>query len=195
MLAASWERAPNAPNWPACWSAAATAVFGGAGTSQSTQTALHRHGGLPFRGVVHYCDHAASPANAATLCAEVLASLRVLDGRGSAGDGSGAARLWVVTRRAVPAGAPSERLNLAHAAVWGLGRSIALERPEVWGGLIDLDSRRDPQTSGAAAAELCRSDGENEIALRAGARLRPRLVAGAHATDAALASSAATGPT
>ena len=48
------------------------------------------------------------------------------------------ARLFIVTRNAQPV-VDGDRANPAHAVLWGLGRSIALEHPEIWGGIIDLD--------------------------------------------------------
>jgi acyl carrier protein len=32
-----------------------------------------------------------------------------------------------------------DRANAAHAVVWGLGRALALEHPDIWGGIVDLD--------------------------------------------------------
>ena len=52
--------------------------------------------------------------------------------------GGGSARLFIVTRNAQPV-VDGDRANPAHAVLWGLGRSIALEHPEIWGALIDLD--------------------------------------------------------
>ena len=52
--------------------------------------------------------------------------------------GGGPARLFIVTRNAQPV-VDGDRANPVHAVLWGLGRSIALEHPEIWGGLIDLD--------------------------------------------------------
>ena len=48
-----------------------------------------------------------------------------------------ATRLWAVTRGAQ---AVRESVGSVSAAtLWGLGRVIALEHPEMWGGLVDLD--------------------------------------------------------
>ncbi|MCP4655717.1 MAG: type I polyketide synthase, partial [bacterium] len=78
--------------------------------------------------------------------------------------------LWVITRgaQAVTAG---ERVAVAQAPVWGLGRVIVREHPELWAGLIDLD----PQARGAAAtdrllAELDLTRSEAGVALRDGER-------------------------
>lgn len=45
-------------------------------------------------------------------------------------------RLWCVTR-AVRAG--QDRTSLVHRPLWGAARIISGERPDVWGGLIDVD--------------------------------------------------------
>lgn len=84
-----------------------------------------------------------------------------------------AARLWLVTRGAQAVGGPPS--NLSTAGLWGLGRVVANEYPEHWGGLIDLD----PTPSAADAELLCNavllSGGEDEIALRGNRRLVARV--------------------
>ncbi|WP_436840482.1 type I polyketide synthase [Streptomyces flavofungini] len=63
------------------------------------------------------------------------------------GDAGISARVWAVTSGAVSIGR-SDRLECpAQAQVWGLGRVVALEHPDRWGGLIDL-----PQAYGERAA-------------------------------------------
>jgi len=48
-------------------------------------------------------------------------------------------RLWLVTFGAQAAGlASGVPVNVAGAPLWGLGKSMALEHPEHWGGLVDL---------------------------------------------------------
>ena len=41
------------------------------------------------------------------------------------------------------------------AAFWGLGRTVAEERPELWGGLIDLDGGATTPDRGAAGWPAC----------------------------------------
>jgi acyl transferase domain-containing protein/surfactin synthase thioesterase subunit/acyl carrier protein len=88
-------------------------------------------------------------------------------------------RIWLVSRNAIaalPADPPAEA---AAGALWGLGRSAALEHPRNWGGLVDLEAARDCSPSGDAAAllrELLSGDGEDQVALRAGRRFAARLV-------------------
>ena len=48
-------------------------------------------------------------------------------------------RLWVVTSGAQPVTKPGASVAAAAAPVWGFGRVLALEHPELWGGLVDLD--------------------------------------------------------
>ncbi|MEV6449470.1 SDR family NAD(P)-dependent oxidoreductase [Amycolatopsis sp. NPDC051716] len=93
----------------------------------------------------------------------------------AAAGGITAGRLWAVTRGGVAAGgAPA---TPAQTPAWGLGRVVALEHPEIWGGLIDLDPAEPDPGSHAAAivAELLGSDGEDQVAYRDGERLVARL--------------------
>src|SRR5262249_9939227 len=65
----------------------------------------------------------------------------------------GRPRLWIVTRNAQsvrPGAAPS----LAQAPVWGFGRAIAVEHPEIWGGLIDLPPQRGVDDAACVLREL-----------------------------------------
>ena len=53
-------------------------------------------------------------------------------------------RLWVVTRGAAPVLAPrltisSEDSALTSTPLWGMGKVVGLEHPEIWGGMLDLD--------------------------------------------------------
>ncbi|HEU5331325.1 MAG TPA: beta-ketoacyl synthase N-terminal-like domain-containing protein [Actinocrinis sp.] len=70
-------------------------------------------------------------------------------------------RLWIVTRGAQsPAGgAPAS----AQAALWGLGRALAMETPAAWGGLVDLD----PDLGPDAAPEAVQYDDAAAWILRA----------------------------
>jgi acyl transferase domain-containing protein len=91
----------------------------------------------------------------------------------AASPNAGRARLWVVTRgaQAVDAKAP---LAAAQAMAWGFGRALALEHPEIWGGLVDLDPD-DADAASALVAELAATDGEDQVALRRDRRLVARL--------------------
>ncbi|MCZ9341571.1 hypothetical protein NGM37_27795, partial [Streptomyces sp. TRM76130] len=66
------------------------------------------------------------------------------------GDAGITAPLWCATRGAVSVDAGEPPAHPVQAAVWGLGRIVALEHPDRWGGLVDLPSLLD----GAAAVRL-----------------------------------------
>jgi acyl transferase domain-containing protein/acyl carrier protein len=84
------------------------------------------------------------------------------------------ASLWIVTRGAQPAGGVTPAP--APASQWGLGRVIALEHPELWGGLLDL-APGSPSTVDAIEImnEIIESDGEDQIAVRESGRFVARL--------------------
>jgi acyl transferase domain-containing protein/surfactin synthase thioesterase subunit len=78
-------------------------------------------------------------------------------------------RLWLVTRGAENA--------LAQTPLQGLGRSFALEYPEMWGGLIELPAEAAPDLAAELLQrELRAGDGEDQVGYRDGKRLAPRLV-------------------
>jgi acyl transferase domain-containing protein/acyl carrier protein len=86
-------------------------------------------------------------------------------------------KIWLVTRGAQPMTIPGFTPALAQAPLWGMGRVIALEHPEIWGGLIDVPVEDDPVTAARRLVrEVCGPDGEDEIAFHEGHRLVPRLL-------------------
>jgi acyl transferase domain-containing protein/acyl carrier protein len=86
------------------------------------------------------------------------------------------ASLWIVTRHAqqLP-GDDASALSPVQAAAWGLGRVVALEHPEVWGGLIDLESGRADTAADQLLHAVTARDDEDQVALRDGARYAARL--------------------
>ncbi|MEU8089128.1 type I polyketide synthase [Micromonospora sp. NPDC049101] len=58
---------------------------------------------------------------------------------GVLGEAGVPAPLWCLTRSAVSTGADGVAPDPAGAALWGLGRVCALEHPDRWGGLIDVE--------------------------------------------------------
>ncbi|MFF8374319.1 type I polyketide synthase [Streptomyces lydicus] len=87
------------------------------------------------------------------------------------------ARLWLGTRGAVSVGGTDQVLSAVQAQVWGLGRVVALELPERWGGLVDLPEAWD----GRAGARLCAVlagalDDEDQLAVRGSGVFARRLV-------------------
>ena len=73
----------------------------------------------------------------------------------------------------------NQPVDPVQAPLWGLGRTVAIEYPGIWGGLIDLQLNAD-QTPDVdlLAAELLYPDGETQIAISArGGRHIQRFVA------------------
>lgn len=84
--------------------------------------------------------------------------------------------LWLVTQGAQAIGVAPSVPGLAQSPLWGMGKVILLEHPELNCTLVDLD----PQVTGDEAktllAEILSGDTENHVAFRSQARYVPRLV-------------------
>jgi myxalamid-type polyketide synthase MxaB len=83
-------------------------------------------------------------------------------------------KLWLVTRGGQAVGGEST-LQPAQAAIWGFGRSLAIEQPDLSCVCLDLpiDLSTDPAL--ALLAELGANDGEDQVALRNDTRYVARL--------------------
>ncbi|MFI9259367.1 type I polyketide synthase [Streptomyces sioyaensis] len=99
------------------------------------------------------------------------------------GDAAIEAPLWCLTTGAVAVGGAEELPHPEQAQVWGLGRVIALEQPQRWGGLIDLPRTPDDRTAGRVVSALTGtgsgepgSGAEDQIAVRASGTFGRRLV-------------------
>ncbi|MEU7136733.1 type I polyketide synthase, partial [Streptomyces sp. NPDC046261] len=75
------------------------------------------------------------------------------------------APLWCVTRGAVSV-ADDDIVHPDQSGVWGLGRVIALEHPDRWGGLIDLPAQVDERVAASLCAVLSGVTGEDQVAIR-----------------------------
>ncbi|QLE45892.1 SDR family NAD(P)-dependent oxidoreductase (plasmid) [Nostoc sp. C052] len=90
-------------------------------------------------------------------------------------------RLWLVTCGAqpVPTGDSEdypEVLAVGQSSVWGMGKVIALEHPELKCVCIDLDPKAPSQVQAQALqAEICSEDIEDRVAFRQGLRYVARL--------------------
>ncbi len=138
--------------------------------------------------VVHVGALDARPLDASTpedLDRDVTASVAsVVDVVQAVVAGGTEAEIWLVTRGAQDAGgavaAPEQ------APVWGLGRVVSLEHPDVWGGLIDLDPGV-PVDPAVVLAEIRDHDADDQVAWRDGRRLVPRLTRVVHRPAAPIA--------
>jgi 6-methylsalicylic acid synthase len=82
-------------------------------------------------------------------------------------------RLWCLTRGVMETEVESA---LGEASLWGLGRIVGSEHPEIWGGIVDLPGTQ-PETAAAKLLDLLRSAAGQDIrVLRGDELLIPRLV-------------------
>ncbi len=142
----------------------------------------------PLRGVVHLWGlDARAVTDAATLMqtqehilGSVLQIVQTLATRSGARP-----QLWIATANA-QALDKKESVAVGQMTLWGLGRTIALENPDLWGGLIDLELAAEPTTQAKQlVAELFQShsDNETQVAYRKGVRHVARLVRGKMSQD------------
>ncbi|WP_349345308.1 type I polyketide synthase [Streptomyces rapamycinicus] len=86
------------------------------------------------------------------------------------GDAGIAAPLWLATTGAVSVSGSDPLGSPAQAASWGLGRVVALEHPQRWGGLVDLPGDLDERSADRLCAALSGIAGgsgpEDQLALR-----------------------------
>jgi acyl transferase domain-containing protein/surfactin synthase thioesterase subunit/acyl carrier protein len=87
-------------------------------------------------------------------------------------------RLWFATANTQRTEGQDRRVDPVQAPLWGLGRTIAIEYPSIWGGLIDLQlNSGGPTDIDSLAEELLRPTGDTLIAISAaGQRYVQRLV-------------------
>jgi phthiocerol/phenolphthiocerol synthesis type-I polyketide synthase C len=147
-----------------------TEAFGGAGAPRP-----------PCRGVLHLWSlMAAAPAQTSTdslESARVLGTVCVLH-LVQALTQSGwpdTPRLWLVTRAAQAIGDDVETVSIAQAPLWGMGRSIDREHPELRCSRVDLSPEGGIEELGALVRELCADTSEADVALRGPRRLVARL--------------------
>ncbi|MFI7111269.1 type I polyketide synthase [Nonomuraea sp. NPDC050227] len=103
-------------------------------------------------------------------CHDVLSVVQALGGA----DSGASPRLWLVTTAAHALDGDTDVVP-AQTAVWGLGRVVPYEHPELRCSLVDLPAAPDASTVAALVAEMVNDGPETEIALRPGRRHTSRL--------------------
>jgi phthiocerol/phenolphthiocerol synthesis type-I polyketide synthase C len=93
-------------------------------------------------------------------------------------------RLWLVTRGAQAIGSDVEAVSIAQAPLWGMGRSIDHEYPELRCSRVDLSSWGGPEELHALVRELRADTPEADVALRGNQRYVARLARYDYADDA-----------
>lgn len=129
---------------------------------------------LSLRGIVHLWS--LDIPDASQLTTETLVEARIL-GCGSVLHllqaeikQNQSARLWLITRNAVNPEQMPSTLAVAQAPLWGMGKVIAREHPELWGGIIDNPKAAD------LLAEITSESNEGQVAYRNNQRYVARLV-------------------
>ncbi len=134
-----------------------------------------QHGALP-RGIIYLAGSQLETSALAgarlqdiqqTHCSAILALVQGLASQ------SLETRLWIVTSGAQPVA--NSLPSITDAPLWGLGQVIALEHPQLWGGLIDLDPASTADAAEHLAAAVLQPDGEDRIAFRGSERFVARL--------------------
>ncbi|MGO9112136.1 MAG: SDR family NAD(P)-dependent oxidoreductase [Thermoguttaceae bacterium] len=134
--------------------------------------------GLPRRGIVYLASldvegDRETPDFAAARRDGWGAALDVVHALTRSGKAS-LPRLWLVTRGAHAAGDASA-LALAQSPIWGLGRVVAAEHPELGCTRIDLDPADRGDEVNQLAEEIWFGQHEDQVAYRGGERLVARL--------------------
>ena len=86
-------------------------------------------------------------------------------------------RMWLVSRGVQPVEESHGPLTVAGAPIWGFGGVMAVEHPELWGGLVDLDPAESKEKCSLHLLECVKNpDGEGQLAFRKGERYAARVI-------------------
>jgi len=138
--------------------------------------------GLPFRGILHtwsldtkFSEEftvAALEQSQISGCGSALHLIQTLT---KLQNPDTLTKVWFVTRSAVPIMRETGQLAVNQAPLWGFGRVVALEHPELWGGIIDLDGHASAGDVETILKEVLNSEGEDQIGFREKRRYVARL--------------------
>nr|CAD19086.1 StiB protein [Stigmatella aurantiaca Sg a15] len=126
--------------------------------------------GRPLRGIVHLWS---LDMPSGLLAAQRLgcgSALHLVQALSRFTQEAGAPRVWWVTRGVHAPGEEASPIAVAQAPIWGLGRVLALEHPELWGGLVDLSPRSGEEEIKALLREFSAPGSGGQIALRGTSR-------------------------
>jgi acyl transferase domain-containing protein/acyl carrier protein len=83
--------------------------------------------------------------------------------------------IWFVTRGAQQIGPEPGPIAVSQAPLWGFARTLALEYPDLWGGLVDLDPTAPLEEVTQLWDSFSAPDQEDQVAFRGGDRYVARL--------------------
>jgi len=75
-------------------------------------------------------------------------------------------RLWIITRGSQAVTSQIENLAIAQSPLWGLGKVIAVEHPDYWGGMVDLAPNPEPDEAVRILTTITQSEREDRVAFR-----------------------------
>ncbi len=78
------------------------------------------------------------------------------------------AAIWLITQHTQAVNGNAASLSLAQSSLWGMGKVISLEHPDIWGGLIDLDSNVHDSHIKMLIQEILSKSDHDQIAFRNG---------------------------
>jgi acyl transferase domain-containing protein/aryl carrier-like protein len=142
--------------------------------SQALFAQLNSNLGPPWRGVIYLwgLNGSSGIENAEASTAGLLHCLQGLVAQPLNG-----AQLWVVTQGVQAVDQPTQPLSPGGGTLWGLGAAIALEHPELWGGLVDIVPTNPPTPVLAKQllAHCLDTDREDRVVISADQRWGARL--------------------
>ena len=137
---------------------------------------------LPVRGIVHLWSLESMPPAETTLSSLAAAqdlgcvsSLHLVQALVES-EWHEVPSLWLITRGVQPIAMEGRPLSIAQSPLWGLGKVIAQEHPELNCKVVDLSPTTTGEEIEALFQELWFNDGEDYITLRRSARYVARLV-------------------
>jgi malonyl CoA-acyl carrier protein transacylase len=144
---------------------------------------ITENGQMPYHGVVHLWSLQSSKPNSLEAlqsaqklsCGSVLHLVQAVVQR----EWPELPRLWLVTQGSQPVQPNDEKLQVQQAPLWGLGRVIAMEHPELRCTCLDLspaEQNGEQTLLDELLHELMQPDAETQVAYRQGVRHVARLV-------------------
>jgi acyl transferase domain-containing protein len=152
-------------------------------STEALRKAVAEHAGAAILDLRHLDTNPPSAArdagatNSTDVVTESASLLALTQALASGNAGAKPARVWIATRGVHPIGnVVPDAKAVRQAPLWGLGRTLSVEHPELYGGLIDLD----PNAAAGTTADLLwvhlgAADGEDQVALRGDRRYVARL--------------------
>ena len=128
-----------------------------------------RAAGTPVKGIVHLVGtegpRVSGKVELSTLeasvrhsCMSALSMFQVLISENA----TQSSRIWLITRGGLPTAGSLSALD--QSPMWGLGRTFAVEHPELWGGLIDI-AEVSKESVATAVDQLLGPAGEDQLAV------------------------------